>query len=108
GASRAFLYATPQGAPEFAAAARRAGVEHVVVLSSGSVLLGWARAANAIAVEHHEIEQALADAAPRVTPIRPLVLAGNAASWARSVRRDRTVELVHPDSRAAPIHEADI
>ncbi len=108
GASRVFVYATAKGAPEFADAARRAGVEHVVVLSSGSVLLDWAVAGNAIAVEHHEIEEALAHAAPRVTPIRPLVLASNAAHWARSIRRDRTVELVHPDSRAAPIHEADI
>jgi uncharacterized protein YbjT (DUF2867 family) len=108
GASRVFVYAPEKGATEFADAARRSGVEHVVVLSSGSVLLEWAVAGNAIAVEHHEIELALAHAAPRVTPIRPLVLAGNAANWARSIRRDRTVELVHPESRSAPIHEADI
>ena len=107
GVSRVFLYATPKGAPVFAEAAARAAVEHVVVLSSGSVLLPWA-AGNAIAVEHREIEEVLTGAGTRVIPIRPLVLAGNAANWARTVRRDRTVELVHPESRSAPIHEADI
>jgi uncharacterized protein YbjT (DUF2867 family) len=108
GADRVFLYAPEKGATEFADAARHSGVEHVVVLSSGSVLLPWAVADNAIAAEHDDVERALAGCAPRVTPIRPLVLAGNALSWAPSIRRDRTVEVVHPESRSAPIHEADI
>ncbi|MCD2194920.1 NAD(P)H-binding protein [Actinomycetospora endophytica] len=108
GADRLFLYAPEKGAAGVAETIRRAGTGHVVVLSSGSVLLPWAVAGNAIAAEHDEMERALAGCAPRVTPIRPLVLAGNALNWARSIRRDRTVELVHPESRSAPVHEADI
>jgi hypothetical protein len=34
GVRKVFLYAHPEGAPEFAAAARKAGVEHVVLPSS--------------------------------------------------------------------------
>jgi uncharacterized protein YbjT (DUF2867 family) len=35
GVRKVFLYAHPEGAPEFAAAARKAGVEHVVLLPAG-------------------------------------------------------------------------
>lgn len=102
GADRAFVYAVPG----LAALARYArACERVVLLSSGSVLLPWA-ADNAIAVEHREAETALADTA--LVPVRPLVLANNAAWWAPSIRAGRTVDLVHPDSVSAPIHERDI
>ena len=38
GVRKVFLYAHPEGAARFAAAARKAGVEHVVLLSSSTVL----------------------------------------------------------------------
>ena len=38
GVRKVFLYAHPEGAAEFAAAARKAGVEYVVPLSSSTVL----------------------------------------------------------------------
>jgi hypothetical protein len=38
GGRKVFLYAHPEGAPEFAAAARKAGVERVVLRSSSTVL----------------------------------------------------------------------
>lgn len=108
GVASVFLYASRATAAGFSAAARQAGVEHVVPLSSGSVLLPWAARENAISIEHSDIEQALMTTGLHVTPIRPLVLASNALNWARSIRRDRSVELVHPDSMSAPVHEADI
>jgi uncharacterized protein YbjT (DUF2867 family) len=106
GVERAFLYPPPGGATAVGQAAA-AGVQGLVLLSSGSVLLPWT-GSNAIAAEHRETEHAVVAAGVAVTPIRPLVLAGNAANWARSIREHRTVDLVHPGSITAPIHERDI
>src|SRR5690242_16412103 len=61
GVRKVFLYAHPETAAEFGAAARRAGVEHVVLLSSYTVLAPDA-AANPIAVRHLAVEGALDDA----------------------------------------------
>ena len=106
GVRQVFAYAVPQMA-NLARAARGAGVEHVVLMSSGSVLLPWT-ATNAIAREHRHAEAALAGHGPRTTPIRPLVLAGNALGWRHSIRRDGVVKFAHPDAATAPVHEHDI
>lgn len=109
GVARAFLYATtPAAATAFGRAGVTAGLEQVVVLSSGSVLLPWAAEHNAIAREHAAVEEALAATGVPVTPVRPLVLAGNALFWADTVRANRTIALVHPEAQLAPIHERDI
>jgi uncharacterized protein YbjT (DUF2867 family) len=105
GIDQVFAYA--EGAPVFAAAARDAGIGHVVLLSSGSTLLPWAHD-NAITREHREAEHALSAAGLRCTPIRPLVLAGNALAWQHSIRRDGVVRVTHPDHVTAPLHERDI
>ncbi|GAA0589206.1 NAD(P)H-binding protein [Streptomyces crystallinus] len=107
GVRKVFVYATATGMADFAAAARAAGVEHVVVLSSGSVLLPYARG-NAIAEEHRATEAALAASGLRWTPIRPLVLAGNALAWSSSIRAEGVVRLLHPEAATAPIHERDV
>ncbi|HEY0811869.1 MAG TPA: NAD(P)H-binding protein [Pseudonocardia sp.] len=107
GVQKVFLYAQPGSAADFADAACAAGVEHVVLMSSGSVLLPYA-ADNAITVEHREVEEALTASGLNVTPIRPLVLANNALNWADSIRADGVVSLVHPGALMAPIHERDI
>ncbi len=105
GVRQVFAYA--EGSEIFATAAREAGVEHVVLLSSGSVLLPWAQH-NAISREHRDAEHALSAAGLSCTPIRPLVLAGNALAWRHSIRRDGVVRIFHPDHRTAPLHERDI
>ncbi len=107
GVRKVFLYAPSHGVDGFVEAARGAGVEHVVVMSSGSVLLPYAEN-NALAVAHRAVEQELADSGLHVTPIRPLVLANNALNWAHSIRAEGVVKLVHPDAVMAPIHERDI
>ncbi|MEO6089880.1 MAG: NAD(P)H-binding protein [Umezawaea sp.] len=107
GVATVFLYAPTAGAEGFVDAARTAGVEHVVLLSSGSVLLPDA-VGNLIAEEHRAVERALAESGLRWTPIRPLVLANNALNWAGSIRDERVVRLVHPDAVTAPVHERDI
>lgn len=107
GVDQVFLYAEPAGAADFGKAALVAGVERVVLLSSGSVLVPWATA-NPITVEHRITEELLAGSGPELVPIRPLVLANNARNWAGSIKSERTVRLVHPESVSAPIHERDI
>ena len=76
GVRRVFLYARPATAPAFAAAARAAGVEHVVLLSSASVLTADA-AANPIALQHSTAERALDDAGLTRTFVRPGYFATN-------------------------------
>ncbi|MEU1092650.1 NAD(P)H-binding protein, partial [Streptomyces sp. NPDC005877] len=107
GVRQVFVYATGAGMADFAAAARTAGVEHVVALSSGSVLLPYAHG-NAIAEEHRAMEAALAASGVRWTPIRPLVLANNALTWSSSIHTEGVVRLLHPDAVTAPIHERDV
>lgn len=106
GVRKVFVYATA-GMADFAVAARAAGVEHVVVLSSGSVLLPYAHG-NAIAEEHRAMERVLAASGLRWTPIRPLVLANNALTWSYSIRTEGVARMLHPEAATAPIHERDV
>lgn len=107
GVAKCFLYAPTGGVDGFLKVARDADLAHVVLLSSGSVLLPDV-AGNAIAEHHRGVEQALADSGLRWTPIRPLVLASNASSWAHSIRTEGVVPLFRPDAATAPVHERDI
>jgi uncharacterized protein YbjT (DUF2867 family) len=107
GVRKVFVYAPTDGAEDFAAAAGEAGVEHVVLLSSGSVLLPAANG-NLIAEEHRAVERTMTASGLRWTPIRPLVLATNALNWAGSIRDEGVVRLVHPEAKTAPIHERDV
>jgi uncharacterized protein YbjT (DUF2867 family) len=84
GVRKVFLYAHPEGAPEFAAAARKAGVEHVVLLSSSTVLYPDA-AASPIALRHLAAERALDEAGLDRTFVRP-GYAANAPRWWRAIR----------------------
>jgi uncharacterized protein YbjT (DUF2867 family) len=80
GVRKVFLYAHPEGAPEFAAAARKAGVEHMVLLSSSTVLHPDA-AASQIALRHLAAERALDEAGPDRTFVRPGWSPGAGWSW---------------------------
>ncbi len=106
GIRKVFLYAHPATASEFAAAARTAGVEHVVLLSSGAVLAPDA-ASNPIAKLHSAVEQALDDAGLTRTFVRPGYFATNSLRW-QSIRTDRVLRIAFPDARTAPVHENDI
>jgi uncharacterized protein YbjT (DUF2867 family) len=106
GVRKVFLYAHSATASEFAAAARTAGVEHVVLLSSASVLAPGATS-NPIAVQHSAAEQALDDAGLARTFVRPGYFATNSLRW-RSIRTDRVLRTAFPDATTAPVHEYDI
>ncbi|MFD7027138.1 NAD(P)H-binding protein [Streptomyces sp. NPDC059917] len=107
GVRSVFLYAAAEHIDAFAREAVRAGVEHVVLLSSSSVLDPGARE-NALAASHLAVEEALLAAPLRTTLLRPGSFASNARSWARDIRSGVPVRLPHPGSHSDPVHEADL
>jgi uncharacterized protein YbjT (DUF2867 family) len=111
GVRKVFLYAHPEGAAEFAAefaaAARTAGVEHVVLLSSSTVLYPDA-ATNPIAIRHIAAERALDEAGLDRTFVRPGYYATNALRWWQSIRTGRVLRTAFPEAVTSPVHERDI
>ncbi|MGW7365077.1 SDR family oxidoreductase [Streptomyces sp. NPDC054841] len=111
GIESVFLYAEPSGIDSFTAAARRAGVKHIVLLSSSSVLAPDA-ADNPIAASHLAVERALetaaSDGAFEVTYLQPGAFATNALQWSWAVRSAGAVDLPYPGSHSDPIHESDL
>nr|WP_246461077.1 NAD(P)H-binding protein [Nocardia transvalensis] len=106
GVTKVFLYAHPETAAEFAAAAVAAGVEHVALLSSGTVVQPNAEQ-NPIAVRHATVEQALTDSGLPHTFVRPGYFATNSLRWT-SIRTDRVFRTSFPDATTSPVHERDI
>ncbi|HEY0813959.1 MAG TPA: NAD(P)H-binding protein [Pseudonocardia sp.] len=106
GVRKVFLYAHPETAEEFAASARKAGVEHVVLLSSSSVLYPE-RDANPIALRHLTVERALEQAGLDWTFVRPGYFATNLLRW-RSIRAERALRTAFPEATTSPVHERDI
>ncbi|MGA4802225.1 NAD(P)H-binding protein [Streptomyces lavendulocolor] len=111
GVDSVFLYADPRHADAFAAEARAAGVRHIVLLSSSSVLSPDAEA-NPIAASHLAVERALAaasaDGSFDVTYLQPGAFATNALQWAPAIRAAGVVDLPYPEAVGDPIHEADV
>jgi uncharacterized protein YbjT (DUF2867 family) len=108
GMGQVFLYANHEGVHGVIGAARRAGVEKVVLMSSGSIVHETSTG-NAITEEHRGVEEAFVAARDiAVVPIRPLVLATNALGWSYPVKAGAVLPLYKPDAVTAPIHERDI
>jgi len=107
GVRRVFLYGNPRSMAAFIAEARKAGVTHVVALSSASVVAKNADV-NPIARKHLAVEHALADSGLRVTVLRPAAFSANTLRWAPSVRAEGLVRAPYPNAYVVPIHEADI
>lgn len=104
---KVFLYAHPGRAAQFAAAARKAGVEHVVLLSSSTVLYPD-REPSPIAARHIAAERALDEAGLDRTFVRPGYYATNALRWWQSIRTARVLRTAFPDAVTSPVHERDI
>ncbi|MFF9346489.1 SDR family oxidoreductase [Streptomyces sp. NPDC014734] len=87
------------------AAARRAGVEHVVLVSSITVRthphLGPAD-------ENRAVERLLKDSGMAWTILRPTQFASNALMWAAAIRDGETVRAPYADIGLPTIHPADI
>jgi uncharacterized protein YbjT (DUF2867 family) len=108
GAERAFLYAKPDGIRGFVAAARSAGVRHVVLLSSGAVVSADAEH-NPIARRHRTVEAAIERSGMDWTFIRPGMFATNTRWWwTESIRTGSVVRLPYPAAQTAPVHEKDM
>jgi uncharacterized protein YbjT (DUF2867 family) len=107
GVQKAFLYVAGGRTEAFTAAARDAGVEHIVLLSSNSVLFPDALA-NPTAVEHMDVETALQDSGIDWTFVRPGYLATNTLRWRFSIRNERAVRTAFPDGSTSLVHERDV
>lgn len=108
GAGKVFLYAKPAGIAGFVEAARTAGVQHVVLLSSAAVVSAGADG-NPIARLHRAVESAIEQSGIDWTFIRPGMFATNTRWWwAESIRRASAVRMPYPDAQTAPVHEKDI
>ena len=106
GVAKVFLYANAGAPAEFAAQARRAGVEHVVLLSSNSVVFPDAED-NPIAMMHIAVERALAESGLDWTFVRPGYFATNTLRW-QSIRTERVLRTAFPEGTVVLVHERDI
>uniref|UniRef100_A0AAU2VT44 NAD(P)H-binding protein n=1 Tax=Streptomyces sp. NBC_00008 TaxID=2903610 RepID=A0AAU2VT44_9ACTN len=107
GVDSVFLYAEPSHIDDFLTAARAAGVGHIVLLSSSSVLAPDP-ASNPVAASHHAVEEALTASPLRSTLLRPGDFASNAYQWAGAFRGGRPVDLPYPLSQTSPIDETSL
>ncbi|WP_329409322.1 NAD(P)H-binding protein [Streptomyces sp. NBC_00704] len=110
GVTSVFLYASAERVDDFAEHARRAGVAHVVVLSSSSVLglLGSEPKDDALAASHLAVERALLDSPIETTLLRPGAFASNATAWAWPIRSGSPITLPFPGAHTDPVHEKDV
>ncbi|MEV6956512.1 NAD(P)H-binding protein [Streptomyces sp. NPDC051183] len=107
GVRSVFLYAEASGIEAFVKEAVAAGVEHIVLLSSSSVLAPDA-ADSPLAAGHLAVEEVLLASPLRTTLLRPGAFAGNALGWAWSLKSGRPVHLPYPGSYGDPVQESDI
>ncbi|MFI2351889.1 NAD(P)H-binding protein [Streptomyces sp. NPDC019443] len=102
-----FLYAEASQIDAFLDEAGAAGVEHIVLLSSSSVLDPDA-AGNPIAASHLAVEQALAASPIETTVLQPGAFASNSLQWPWALKSTGAIDLPYPGSYGDPIHERDI
>ncbi|RKE23127.1 NAD(P)H-binding protein [Streptomyces sp. TLI_171] len=107
GVRQVFLYPEPAGVDAFVAAARTAGVEQVVLLSSSSVLSSGA-AEDPLGAHNLAVERALLASGLPCTLLRADSFASNALGWAGQIRHGLPVELAYPEAQLAVVHPDDV
>jgi uncharacterized protein YbjT (DUF2867 family) len=108
GVETVFLYPARGGIDRFLGAARAAGVEYVVLLSSPASFEAHEHDRH-IGRVHRAIEKSLEDSGLAHTLLYPSWLATNAArDWAGQIRDAGSVALAFPDAQFTPIHPDDI
>lgn len=105
GADAAFLYAAFAD-PEPMLAAKRAGIRHVVLLSSQAVAAF--ESGNEIADRHRTVERVVEESGLAWTFLRPGGFTSNVRWWAPQVRESGVIRGVYPGATSALIHPADI
>ena len=103
GVDRLYLFPSPQTAREIVRLAVRAGVQRVVVLSSGAVTTGYD-------TEFHlPVERAVEESGLDWTFVRPGEFATNKLHlWAPSIRAESAVYDPFPNAVGVPTHERDV
>ncbi|WP_369185431.1 SDR family oxidoreductase [Streptomyces sp. Y1] len=107
GVREVFLYPEPGGIDAFVETARAAGVEHIVLLSSSSVLAPGAES-DPLASHSLRVERALAASGLPCTFLRADAFASNALGWSHPIGQGQPIRLAYPDAHIAPIHPEDI
>jgi len=109
GVSAVFLYAIPDGIDGFLAAAKKAGVERIVLLSSQTVVDAIPER-RPIVEMHRVVEEAIAASGISYTFLRPENFASNILMWGwpEMIRADGVLRFPYPESHSDAIHEADI
>ncbi|MEU1726318.1 NAD(P)H-binding protein [Nonomuraea sp. NPDC005692] len=103
GVDRMFLFPEPSTAKEIVERAKQAGVQRIVVLSSGAVSGGFDT------TFHPPVEQAVQESGLEWTHLRPGEFAANKLSlWGPSIRAERLVRDANPDAAWFPVHERDV
>lgn len=103
GVERMYLFPVAETAEQVVARAKRAGVRHIVVLSSGAVTGG------ADTGFHLDVERAVEASGLEWTHVRPGEFALNKLHlWGPSIRAERIVRDPFPDTAWFPVHERDI
>ncbi|QNS09309.1 NAD(P)H-binding protein [Streptomyces xanthii] len=107
GVDKLYLFPVPETAREIVAAARDAGVRHIVVLSSSSVL---DESGDNHSGEHHRaVEEAVRASGLTWTFVRPDEFATNVLwKWGHSVRAEGVVRAPYGDAPRVLIHEKDV
>jgi uncharacterized protein YbjT (DUF2867 family) len=105
GITSVFLYAEASNIDAFIEQA--VDVEHIVLLSSASVLSADAEN-DPLAKSHLDVEKALTASPITSTFLRPGSFAGNALGLAWGIKSAGAVSLPYPNSHTDPIHEADV
>ncbi|WP_314621208.1 NAD(P)H-binding protein [Streptomyces stackebrandtii] len=107
GVKKVFLYAHEERVADFAGAARGAGVEHIVLLSSAAVVDPATRHSRS-AVVHSAVEEAIRESGIAWTFLRPTTFAGVQRRWAPAIRAGEVLRIPFPQAPTASIHERDI
>ncbi|MEV6065303.1 NAD(P)H-binding protein [Nocardia sp. NPDC052001] len=107
GITQVLLYAEPAGIDAFITAARAAGVEHIVLVSSSAVLSPTA-ADDSLGAHHLDVERALSASDITTTVLRPGAFASNALGWAWFISNGLPIEHAYADAAIVPIHTDDI
>ncbi|MEV4148252.1 NAD(P)H-binding protein [Amycolatopsis sp. NPDC049691] len=108
GADRVFVLTQGHSADREAAvaqAAARAGVSHLVKLSTTGVHFGQN---DPITRAHAEAEQAVREAGPAWTILRPGAFMDNRFAWLGSIRDENTVYVPEGDPASALVHVRDV
>lgn len=110
GIKRVFLYTKPEGVDGFVKEAEKAGVEYVVLLSSGGVVMETkTKFVNVLREMHIKEENAFRNSSLKWTFLRPVGFSGNSLRyWQKPIKFQRAIKTAYPNTYTSSIHERDI